>query len=1206
MSTASYELADRFVAETGTVFLSGLQALARVPIDQLRADHRDGLRTAAFVAGYPGSPLGMFDVTVRSAARLVADLAIECRPAVNEESAATAVMGSQLVATFPDRRYDGVVGIWYGKAPGVDRALDALRHASYAGTARTGGAVAFVGDDPNAKSSTLPSSSAGVLSDLHMPMLYPADPAEVLDLGRHAIALSRASGLWAALKIVADVADGTASVELHPERVRPVLPEVPGLPRPRDPEGRLLTPLSLDLERELVEVRAVLATEYAAVNDLNRVTVDPPDAWIGIVTSGVTSRELHEAFRRLGCPDDDAIAALGIRLLRMRMPLPFHPATVRAFARGLDEVVVIEEKQPNIELLVKDALYGTAGAPRVLGKHDESGHRLTPDYGSLDADRIVPVLRARLDARVGHRLAAPARPKAAITVTAVARTPFYCSGCPHNRSTTVVPDGALVGAGIGCHTMALLMDPERVGDISAVTCMGNEGSQWIGMAPFLEREHMFQNLGDGTYFHSGQLAVTAAIAAGVNITYKLLHNRAVAMTGGQLPAGQRSVASVAHTLLHQGVSEVLVTTDDVRAYRRAGLPKSVRVWHRDRLLEAQEHLATVPGVTVLIHDQACAAELRRARKRGLAPTPARRVVINHRVCEGCGDCGDVSNCLSVQPFDTPFGRKTLIDQTTCNFDYSCLEGDCPAFVTIDTSPRPWRRSARHGDQRGTRRGGRPGAARARGDRLDATPTTSAVAADPTLAALLGSDLPAPAGAAHPDDDVTVRMVGIGGTGVVTVAQVLGTAAMLDGARVRGLDQIGLSQKAGPVVSDLHFTRGHDTPSSRLGTDQADVLLVFDPLVAVSNLGVAPSNPERTVLVGSSSLTPPGATVAHPDLALPPFAELEAALATVTRPDHRYWVDADAVTTAAFGDALTANVLVAGMAVQSGALPVDPASVERAIELNGTAVEANRAAFRLGRHLVADPERTHAVLDALDHDLVRTPSVPEALEPRIRALALGPEAGGEVAAFTAELVSYQDERYASRYLGTLERVRAREAAAVPESDALTLAVARGLFKLMAYKDEYEVARLLLDEDAQRDIADVAHGRVRYHLHPPVLRALGMKRKIALGAWSEPGLRALARGKRLRSTVLDPFRWTRVRRTERALPDEYVAALDRVLAALDSDSLTTAIALAETPDLVRGYEDLKLRRVAEFRDRLAALSTVGRSTPSVSGHAEMEPA
>ena len=812
MATASsYRLTDRFVAERGTVFLSGTQALARIPIEQLRADAIAGLRTAAFVSGYPGSPLGGFDGAIASASRVASDLHIVHQPAVNEEYGVTAVMGSQLAQSQPDATYDGVVGLWYGKAPGVDRAADALRHAVYAGTSIHGGAVALVGDDPLAKSSTLPSSSAGLLADLHIPLLYPGDPGEALDLGRHAVAMSRATGLWVALKIVADVADGTASVELDPDRVDIIVPSAAEVLADRSPDGQLLTPHTLDLEREIYEVRYPLAVQYAMENDLNRIAVGRGESWIGIISSGITYIEVREALARLGLAHDADIARRGIRLIQLRMPLPFDPGRMRQLTAGLEEVLVIEEKHPHIESLVKDALYAQTNRPTIVGKLDQDERTLVPGWSALDADAITPVLRLRLERRLDGLTPAPPPRRERIPVN-VERSPFYCSGCPHNRSTQV-PDGSLVGAGIGCHTMIMLMDPERVGDIAGITCMGNEGTQWIGLAPFIERDHLLQNLGDGTYFHSGQLAITAAIAAGSNITYKLLYNGAVAMTGGQDPQGQLGVAAVVRILLEQGVVEVLVTTEDVARVRGYRMPSGVRIWDRARLDEAQRHLATVKGVTVLLHDQACAAEERRARKRGLIETPDLRVVINQRVCEGCGDCGQVSNCLSVQPVDTVFGRKTRIDQNTCNFDYSCLEGDCPSFMTVSMKPSRWRRLL-----------GRPAPAAAPGGlRSFGLPTPP----DPTLAV--------------PEDELALRLTGVGGTGVVTVAQVIGTASMLAGYSVRGLDQIGLSQKAGPVVSDLTMSKIRGTHSSRLGARQADVLIALDQLVGASAKGLDVAN-----------------------------------------------------------------------------------------------------------------------------------------------------------------------------------------------------------------------------------------------------------------------------------------------------------------------------------------------------------------------------
>ncbi len=1148
-----YRLSDRYTAERGTVYMTGIQALARLPIEQLRADRAAGLRTAAFVSGYPGSPLGGYDKTIAAAVREVPDLPIVCRPALNEEYAATAVMGSQLAAAQPDARYDGVVGIWYGKAPGVDRASDALRHAVYAGSDPRGGAVALVGDDPNAKSSTLPSSSAGALFDMHIPLLYPGDPAEALELGRHAIALSRCTGLWTSLKIVADVADGSSSVHLDPERVRPEIPLHEGRPYVHVPDGKLLTPHTLELEREIYEIRYALAVEYASANRLNRTTVDPADAWIGIVSSGITYRELREALRRLGLAGDEAVAAAGIRLLEMQMPLPFDPDTVRHFARGLEELLVIEEKQPNIESLVKDALYNETRHPLVTGKLDERERPLLRGHGSLSADSLLPALRRRLTPRLADRLApeAPAaRPDAA--PLAVQRTPFYCSGCPHNRSTQV-PEGSLVAAGIGCHTMVMLMDPRRVGDVSALACMGNEGTQWIGMAEFVERRHLVQNLGDGTYFHSGQLAIQAAVAAGIDITYKLLWNGAVAMTGGQEAQGSIPLASVARTLLAQGVTRVLVTTDDVERSDYAGLPDGVEVWDRTRLAEAQELLAGLDGVTVLIHDQACAAEVRRARKRGRAPTPNLRVAINPRLCEGCGDCGRISNCLSVQPVDTPFGRKTAIDQTTCNLDFSCLEGDCPAFMTVSTD------------------GG------------------SATESAPPLPREPAEPLPEPVLAVDPDD-FAARIAGIGGTGVVTVSQVLGTAAALDGYQVRGLDQIGLSQKAGPVVSDLRLRRQGPAETNRLGAGQADLLLAFDALVAASPSGLLVADPQRTAVVGSTTGTPTGAMIAKPGIELPSADALGTRIAAVTRDGQRYWADAAAITSALFGDAVTANLFVVGMAVQAGCLPIGPEAIERAIELNGVAIERNRAAFRWGRRQIANPGAVRAA--TAEHTAALPAPVlaplPRPLEERVSAAAGGDEdLATRLRLLTSDLVAYQDRRYAEGFLATVAEVAERESAVAPGSTRLTVAVARGLHKLLAYKDEYEVARLMLLDEGLAPARGIAGdgARIAWRLHPPLLRALGLKRKLAVGTWAAPAFRLLAAARRLRGSWLDPFGRTRIRRLERELPGEYRTAVRSLLADLKPELLDDAVAIATLPSGVRGYEDLKLARANEYRKQLA---------------------
>ena len=1155
-----YQLSDRYLRTEGTVLLTGIQALARIPIDQLRLDRAAGRITAAFCSGYPGSPLGGFDQELARARTLVPDLPIVHEPAVNEELGATAVMGSQLASSRPDARYDGVVGIWYGKAPGLDRAGDALRHGVFAGASPTGGAVVLVGDDPASKSSTMPSSSDATLVDLHMPVLYPGTVAECVELGLHAVALSRATGLWSAMKIVTPIADGSGTVGLPALTVEPEIPLTDdGHPYRIAPSAQFLGPRMLEVERQFREVRLPLANRYGAINQLNRITARPAEtpsgssAWIGLVATGFTYREVLDALRRLGLADLDAAAAAGIRILQLRMPVPFDGDLVREFARDLDEIFVIEEKNPTLEWLIKDALYGSGHQPRVVGKTDPDGHQLLPSWGRLDADAILPGLRQRLEGRLGDRLAPeppPARERALIPLTEN-RTPAFCSGCPHNWGVKV-PDGALVGAGTGCHGMILLMDPERVGEGIGVTAMGNEGSQWVGMEPFVEADHLTQNYGDGTYLHSGQLAIQHCIGAGKKITFKILWNDTVAMTGGQDPTHRIGVPELATILTLQGAAAVAITTDDPDRYDGVDLPRGVRVHDRTEIVAVQERLREIDGVTILIHDQACATELRRDRKRGTIPRPTRRVVINHRVCEGCGDCGDVSGCLSVQPLDTPLGRKTTIDQASCNYDESCLQGDCPAFATVEVDEGAG--SGGPGDQP-----------------VDGAAPPEPVVVDPGA------------------DQVKIRMAGIGGTGVVTAAQILATAAMFDGWEVRGLDQTGLSQKAGPVVSDVVLVRSSDgdevAASNLVGAGQADLLLGFDGMVAAADGPIAGADPERTTVIVSAQRTPTGDMVVAPERPYP-ASEIEARLAGVSGGGHRV-VDAAALAGALAGGAAAANVVLLGVAVQDGRIPVSIDAIEQAIELNGVAVEVNLAAFAWGRRWAADPHGTEALAEAeRAGPRMTVPDLPAELAARVSAF--GPELGPLVGMLAADLVGFADPACAVGYLDVVERVAGAEAGTVGDATALTEAVARSLHKLTAYKDEYEVARLLLLPEAGDAVRSVAGGQrrpaVTWHLHPPMLKALGYDNKLELGRWTEPALRALRAGKRLRGTRLDPFGRPELRRIERELPGEYVDAVDRLLAGLSADNHDEAVAIASLPDRVRGYEDLKLRRVAEYRSEL----------------------
>ena len=1128
-----YELADRYRREDGRVFLSGLQAIARLPGDQIRLDRRNGLNTAAFISGYQGSPVGTFGEEVGRALRTVPDLPIVNQPGVNEELAATSVMGSQLAVTLDDCQYDGILGMWYGKGPGIDRAGDAIRHAVFASTAPNGGVVAVVGDDPSAKSSTVPSSSDATMVDLHMPLLFPGDPQEALDIARHAVALSRACGIWSGLKLVTPVADGTGTVDVHPDRVLPVVPtiEIDGTVFRPEPNGRLITPHTLEMEREFFEIRTELARQYGSINQLNRVTVRTEDDWIGIAACGHTYQEVREALHVLGFADDQALRDAGIRLFQLLMPIPLERQDVRQFAAGLSDVLVIEEKNPTLELLMRDALYDVADHPRVWGKRDEGGNVLVPYDSMLDADRLMPALRHHLGRRLGDRLTPErAKPERQLIPLSVSRAPYFCSGCPHNTSTRVEP-GTLVGGGIGCHAMVAFMEPERTGDLVGLTCMGSEGAQWIGISPFVERKHLVQNLGDGTFFHSGSLAIRSSIAAGIDITYKLLHNGTVAMTGGQDAQGAVDVPEISTMLMAEGAKRIIITSDDPDRLSDTDLPDGVEVWDRSRFDEAQRVLAEVKGTTILIHDQACAAEKRRGRSRGTIETPGFRVVINQRICEGCGDCGDQSNCLSVQPIDTPYGRKTAIHQTSCNFDFSCIKGDCPAFATVTVDP------AAKQQQRNT----------------------------PTA--------PAPSTLATPSpvvdtDQFTVRLSGIGGTGVITVSQLIGTAALFDGFHVRGLDQTGLSQKAGPVTSDVRISRHEPTASNHANAAGVDCFLAFDMLAAAGDSHREGAVPGRTVVIGSVDIVPTGDMIIHPDSKqFPEQIALRSRLDEVSRPDTNRYLDAGAITRGLFGGVATANVFTLGAAVQVGALPIDPASIERAIQLNGVAVDQNIAAFRFGRQWTVDPDLVEAAAG------IEAPRI-ESLEQMIERLA-------------ADLTDYQDTAYAERFQRQVEATRSAEQAIDPTSTALTDAVARHLHKLMAYKDEYEVARLaLLDDSQQRyQVVGGPDTDITYHLHPPALRAAGIGRKIEFKRSGGPSFKALRSMKRLRGTKADPFGWAEVRKLERAMIPEYEQAIATVLKHVDSEHLDEAVAIASLPDQVRGYEDIKLARATAYRAELA---------------------
>jgi indolepyruvate ferredoxin oxidoreductase len=1153
ITPARFTLDDRYSRLEGVAYLTGIQALVRVLVDRSRLDRRAGQETAILVSGYEGSPLAGLDLEIIRRRTLMEEHGVVHQPGLNEELAATALAGTQLARRVGTLNVDAVSGFWYGKSPGLDRASDAIRHANLVGTDPKGGVVALVGDDPAAKSSSVPCVSEMALADLHLPTFYPADSQEVLDFGRHALELSRACGLWTALKVTTNVADGASTALLDDDWAAPDLTANGLKPYTHQPDGHSLGARLAVLERSLYDVRLPLAAEYARVSGVNRIDNPDTPARVGIVAAGKTYLDVRQALDRLGI-DQQHLSGAGVRLLKLGMVYPVDPTVVREFASGLDEILVVEEKRAFIESTVRDVLYGHVDAPAVYGKRGPDGGVLVPASGELDSDVVGRLLARRLRAH-GIALTEQAAPHVRSQLPVVSRTPYFCSGCPHNSSTKV-PDGSLVGAGIGCHTMVLLMPEEQVGAITGLSQMGGEGLHWVGMAPFVREQHFLQNLGDGTFAHSGSLAIRAAVAANANITYKLLYNSTVAMTGGQAAVGGLPIERVASLLLDEGVGTVVITSDRPKRLRRR-VPRGVQVRHRDDLLDLQTRLAATPGVTVLIHEQECAAEKRRKRRRGKLETPPTRVLINERVCEGCGDCGQKSNCLSVQPVDTDLGRKTRIHQSSCNLDYSCLSGDCPSFLTVV-----------------------PGKARVFRPLDDLAPDA---VADPEQ--LFSAD------------QFAMRITGVGGTGVVTVAQVLATAAVIDGRSVRALDQTGLAQKGGAVVSDIKMTKTPRLQASKLGAGECDLYLACDSLVAVDPVQLAVADPARTVAVVSTAEVPTGRMVVDTQAHFPAPEEISGPLESATAGAH--YLDARGLSEHLFDDDQFANMLLVGAAYQSGALPVTASAIERAIELNGAAVDQNLQAFRRGRQAIAHPdallatapertaggtlgarERARAAELLAGTDIPPSGSLREVLDHRV-----------------GDLVAYQNVGYAARYLDFVVQVWAAEKSRVPGSTAVTEAVARHLYKLMAYKDEYEVARLSLDPSLDAAVSEQfgEGARYSYRLHPPVFRALGLKRKLSLGRWFRPAFGALRTLRVVRGTPFDVFGYAHVRRVERQLVVEYRSLVERALCRLDRDTVAEVVSLAELPDMVRGYEDIKLRNVESYRARAAELEDllVGRT-------------
>lgn len=1133
-----YDLGDRYRSGAGPVLLTGVQAIARQLVEQHVRDIRAGRRIATFVSGYQGSPLGGVDKMLHGMPQVLAEHDITFVPGFNEELAATAVWGSQADLPAGQATHDGVIGVWYGKGPGVDRATDALRHANMYGVNPNGGVLLLVGDDPASKSSTVPAVSERSLAALGIPVLFPRNAEEMITMGMHGVALSRASGCLVALKVVADVADGAWTVDGNVSQLDITVPQIEWEGKPFVYQQRpMAVPTdSVIAEADLYGPRLAVVHAYGAANDLDVIEVDPSGARIGLAATGTTYDSLRQALLDLGV-DEAALHRAGIRLLRIGMPTPLGARRVTEFAAGLDQLIVVEDKTAFIETQIREILYGTEHTPQILGKRDAAGRPLMPVDGELTAGRLLGPLRRVLRDRVELKRSLP--PQLSLEVLTTKRTPYFCSGCPHNRSTAI-PEGSIGGGGIGCHTL-VTMSGRADSAVTGLTQMGGEGSQWIGQAPFTDVPHMFQNVGDGTFFHSGQLAVQACVAAGVNITYKLLYNDVVAMTGAQDAEGALTVAQLTHKLTTEGVKKIIICADEPKRHNKRALAKGTTLWHRDRLDEAQKLLREVEGVTVLIYDQHCAADARRQRKRGTLPTRNTRVVINEAVCEGCGDCGVKSNCLSVQPVDTEFGRKTRIEQTSCNTDYSCLDGDCPSFVTVELVP------------------GKKKAARV------ATPVPPSCL-DPEHGPLTHTQ--------------NVFLAGIGGTGIVTVNQVLATAALRAGLQVESLDQIGMSQKAGPVVSHLRFCAGELEPANRLTPGSADCIVAFDLLTATDNKNLGYGDRAATVSIASTSQSPTGDMVYDKSVRYPDEPLLLSRLDSVSKTLRSF--DGLAAAQELFGNTAAANFLLIGAAFQAGGLRLPAAAIEEAIGINGVAVDANVAAFRWGRVAIADPDAFAAAARPTRGTRAATAAPAE--------LFADTTFDGEVRRLVelraAQLVEFQNVAVARRYVDTVQSVWAAERAVTEQTD-FSESVARGLFKFTAYKDEYEVARMLVDPDFLADVASQVPGgeNLTYKLHPPVLRALGRKKKIGLGPKSHVALKLLAKGKVLRGTRLDPFGYAHVRRVERELLAHYSATVLGLAAGLDGDGYARAATIAALPDVVRGYEDVKLGNVEVYREKLA---------------------
>jgi len=1154
-----FSLDDKWTLERGRAFMTGTQALIRLPMMQRERDLKAGLNTAGYITGYRGSPVTSIDMTAMKAKKYLDAHHVKFHPGMNEDLAATAVWGTQQTNLFPDAKYDGVFSMWYGKGPGVDRCGDVFKHANNAGSARHGGVLVLAGDDHAAKSSSTAHQSDHILTACGIPVLYPSSVQEYIDYGLHAWAMSRYTGLWVSMKCVTDIIESGAVVDFDPDRVQIAMPDDFELPAGglniRWPDT------VLDQEVRMNSYKWYAALAYVRANKLNKIIWDSPKPKIGIITAGKSYLDTRQALADLGI-DEQAAADIGIRLYKIGMTWPLEADGVHEFARGLDEIIVVEEKRQILEYALKEELYNLPDSerPRVVGKFDDTGewsnkHRsghgdwLLPATYELNPAQIARAIASRIShycdghpvaARVKERIAyLEAKELVLSNVPAKAnpqtdRTPFFCSGCPHNTSTKV-PEGSRALAGIGCHYMVLWMDRET----STFTHMGAEGVTWVGQAPFTNEKHVFTNLGDGTYFHSGILAIRAAVAAKVNITYKILYNDAVAMTGGQNVDGPLDPGMISRQIAAEGVTPIIVVTDDPEKYPDDyAWAEGVTVRHRAELMDVQRELRDKPGVSAMIYDQTCASEKRRRRKRNEYPDPAKRAVINEAVCEGCGDCSVQSNCLSVEPLETELGRKRQINQSSCNKDFSCTTGFCPSFVTVE------------------------------GGALK----------KPKKAAQAGGEMPALPAPQLPStaNPFGILITGIGGTGVVTVGQILAVAAHVEGKGAVVLDMSGLAQKGGPVMSHVRLAdKQADLHSTRVGTGSADLVIGCDQIVTASRDALSRMGEGRTWAAINSTGATTAAFVKNPDWQFPGVSSQNEIVRACGK-EQVDFVDAGRIATALMGDSIATNMFMLGYCFQKGQVPLGEAALMKAIELNNVSVGFNKAAFNWGRYAAHDLAAvTKMVTPAQVIEFKRAQTLDEIVARRIDLLT-----------------AYQNVGYAQQYKEFVEKVRAAESRLGQPQLKLTEAVARYLYKLMAYKDEYEVARLHTDPAFREKIAGMFEGdyKLKFHLAPPLLAKHdkdGHLIKQEFGPWMMAAFRVLARFKGLRGTALDIFGYTAERRMERGLIREYRDTVEALLPKLGAENLLTAVAIARIPEDIRGYGHVKERHLKAAKQKEAAL-------------------